>query len=125
MANLEKYQKAMLDLTELLTTLEKNTNDYYTKYNEYKQKKEIYEMDWMDKKNAWELKTLKDVDIYVAWKVSDIKNQVAELEVSLKTNQIKRSRLQYIMEYEKTACLMERSLEKEDKYIPNTEPDFI
>ena len=117
--NIEKYKNAMLDLTELLETLEADTKAYYEKYAYYKELKWVYETEAIDKKAQGEFKNLKEVELYVINNLTEIKSELAKLETSLKTNQVKRSRLQHILEYEKTALLLSRSLEKEDQYIPD------
>ena len=117
--NIEKYKNAMLDLTTLLTTLENDTKAYYEKYAYYKELKAVYEIEAMDKKAQGEFKNLKEVELFVINNLTEIKSELATLETSLKTNQVKRSRLSITLEYEKTSLLLERSLEKEDQYIPD------
>lgn len=113
------YKEALIKLTDILTELSENTEKYYTAYNKYKQLKEVYEKEAMELKNKGELKTLKDVEIYTLWKVSGIKTEVAGLEATLKVLQIEREKQKYLLEFEKTTLLLERSLEKEDQYIPD------
>ena len=114
------YKEALIRLTDILTELADSTEKYYTAYNKYKQLKEVYEKEAINLKNKWELKTLKDVEIYVLGKISWIKTEVAELEAKLKVLQIEREKQKHLLEFEKTKLLLKRSLEKEDQYLPNT-----
>jgi len=118
MTKLEKkikwYKQAVLDLTACLEKLRDNTKAYLDKYAYYKELKNVYEKEAMDLKNKGQLKTLKDVELYVIGKTAEIKKEVVDLENTVKVLQLKERRLRIILEYEKTALLLGRSLEKED-----------
>ena len=108
------YKQAVLDLTACLEKLRDNTKDYLDKYAYYKELKNVYEKEAMDLKNKGQLKTLKDVELYVIGKTAEIKKEVVDLENTVKVLQLEERRLRIILEYEKTALLLGRSLEKED-----------
>ena len=118
MTKLEKkikwYKQAVLDLTTCLKELRDKTKAYLDKYAYYKELKNVYEKEGLELKNKGKLKTLKDVDVYITGKTAEIKKEVVDLENDVKVLQLEERRLRVLLEYEKTALLLERSLEKED-----------
>ena len=118
MTKLEKkmkgYKQAVLDLTACLKELRDKTKAYLDKYAYYKELKNVYEKEGLELKNKGQLKTLKDVDVYITGKTVWIKKEVVDLENTVKVLQLEEKRLKVLLEYEKTALLLGRSLEKED-----------